>query len=115
MPEKATPEQFLREFALQILAANDLQEGPLRAIEEEIRGYAKLLELRETAVRIDQVKGAYRSLTDRYKVVRNYEDGSVLVDLPNIERWHNATIKFLTDELTTPNNTTNTLEDEATE
>lgn len=96
---QASPEQFLREFA------NKIAVLKYDGAEKTIKGWAKLLKLREDAARLDELENM--TFIDRdgaqtfmpFTQYRFTKDGLLL-------SWEDRIA-----QLTTPNNTSNTLEE----
>lgn len=96
----ASPEQFLREFAHVIVEAS--AKIPYAGLDELIQGWAKLLKLREDAIRLD----GHRTTSIVLQYVIDADSGFMGDSKAAAKHW-----KKKTDELTTPNNTTNSPEE----
>lgn len=94
----ATEEQFLREFALEM---RQIPKGDVDEINQAVKGYAKLLKLREDSVRLDEAEKHLANLRDNRDCITCYSNYCKFRDRV-------ANLK----ELTTPNNTPNTPEED---
>lgn len=105
----ASPEQFLREFATEIMS-QAWKYGSEAKLEATIKGWAKLLKLREDAARLNEAKQNLQPYTYRMpiKSVRNRNTAFKLYAV----KFFNGKVKERLErriaQLTTPNNTSNT-------
>lgn len=129
MTTPASPEDFLREFADEI-RTRDYEGYP--ASESHLRGWAKLLKLREDGAKQVGYLEAANDKQSRYLSRRqlhmlddikaggfttyyNYAKRVGITHQAAQQVYKLLVSKGLVPKLTTPNNTTNTLEDEVTE
>lgn len=106
-----SPEQFLREFFADQFDA--MQSDNPDAFERNFGRWAKLLKFREDAAREDEIAMFFQ------KFEKHEDIGSTPSDLIQPESYFEADIEEVAEyfderlaQLTTPNNTTNALEDE---
>lgn len=68
--EHTSPEEFLQEFAASIVAATKATN--VDAVQNTVAGWAKLLELREQAIRADEARQHLANLRDNGECVTCY-------------------------------------------